>query len=217
MTIAAHWPYKLGPARAPTIAVTPPEPLVGNYANLIRESTEAIAAHIDLLRARDPDALIVVFGDHLPLLGANLSGYRLGGAFPRPPERFNAEDARQYASTPLIVIDGRRGPLDLGNLAMYELPRLVLDLLGLAAPVFDLALAPDELAPVRPVQGVGILAGRPGRATLCRQAATDAACERVRQWTTAAHVIGRDLNRGHQYVVGRVDPGAASTARAEVP
>jgi hypothetical protein len=34
---------------------------------------------------------------------------------------------------------------------------------------------------------------------LCRQAAADAACARVLQWTNAMQVIGSDLNRGHQY------------------
>lgn len=199
LTIAAHWPYRLGSDRPPTISVTPEEPLVGNYANLIRESTEAIAAHIALLRGQDPDALIVVFGDHLPLFGTDMSGYRRGGAFPRPRERFNAEDARQYASTPLIVIDGRRGPLALGNIAMYELPRIVLDLLDVEASVLELALAPDELAPIRPIRGVGILAGRHGQERLCRQAATDTACARILEWTNAMQVIGSDLNRGHQY------------------
>jgi hypothetical protein len=82
---------------------------------------------------------------------------------------------------------------------MYELPRLVLDLLDIDASVLDLAVAPDELAPVRPIRGVGILAGRPGQDTLCRQAAADAACARVLQWTNAMQVIGSDLNRGHQY------------------
>ena len=203
LTIAAHWPYRLRGDGAPIISVTPEEPLVTNYANLISESTEALATHIALLRAQDPDALVVVFGDHLPPFGADLNGYRLGGAFPRPRERFSAEDARQYASTPLIVIDGRRGPLSLGNVAMYELPRIVLDLLGLEASVLDLAVAPDDLAPIRPIRGVGILAGKPGQATLCRPAATDVVCARIVEWTTAAQIVVSDLNRGRQYSAKR--------------
>ncbi|MBU1139240.1 MAG: hypothetical protein KKD01_04710 [Proteobacteria bacterium] len=70
---------------------------------------------LDDLRISDPDALIVAFGDHLPFLGGNFQGYVEAGTLTSARGKFTPEMFLTYVSTPLIVIDGKRGPVGQRN------------------------------------------------------------------------------------------------------
>lgn len=38
---------------------------------------------------------------------------------------------KSYISTPLLIIDGKKGALKVGNLPLYQVPKLILNLLHL--------------------------------------------------------------------------------------
>ncbi len=89
---------------------------------MLHYKTRQMMDGIEAIRRDDPDSVIVVFGDHLPMLGRKFAGYVESGVL---PDNFGAFTGDQYdfsASTPLLVIDGRNGPLDLGRIPMYRLP-----------------------------------------------------------------------------------------------
>ena len=73
------------------------------------------------------------------------------------PDNFGAFTAEQYdfsAATPLLVIDGQNGPLDLGRIPMYRLPSVILRLLGEERQtMFDLVQVPRSVIP-RPLPDV---------------------------------------------------------------
>jgi hypothetical protein len=102
----------------------------------------------------DPDSVIVVFGDHLPMLG------RRSQAMSNPaccPDNFGAFTREQYdfsAGTPLLAIDGQNGPIDLGRIPMHRLPSVILRLLGEDRQrILDLVRVPASVIP-RPLPDV---------------------------------------------------------------
>lgn len=218
MSIAAHWPYHGRVKDVHEVTSSPSDALLSAYASSMRESTAVLYEHLVALQARDPEALIVVFGDHLPLLGPHFEVYRKGGRLGRDLAAFTARDARFEVSTPLIVIDGRLGPLALGSVPMYRLPALMLERLGLPSSLMNLT-APREEGALRPVKGVGILTLRGSRAALCRLGSSDESCVQAERRLHAAHVVARDLNLGGRHALDRLTPDTATSpsrqARAE--
>lgn len=67
-------------------------------------------AFLKTLRGRDPHALIVVLGEHLPFLGMNHANYTDSGLLAENRAEFTDEMFRTLVATPLIVIDGKQGP-----------------------------------------------------------------------------------------------------------
>ncbi|MDQ3223717.1 MAG: LTA synthase family protein [Gemmatimonadota bacterium] len=133
LTLSSHYPFERNAkARPQRISVSPDDGLLEEYANALSYSTEAVMDHIEAVLAEDPDAIVVAVGDHAPVLGVGpdpyeKSGLSLRGASP-------AAAIPRLARTPLLVVDGRRGAVKVGNLALREVPALVLRLLGDDAP-----------------------------------------------------------------------------------
>lgn len=200
ITIAEHYPYYPDPQRATGGTWNSGHEVLDRYLELIRHSTQAIADHIEVLRQEDPDSLIVVLGDHSPLLGPSFEGYRAAGLIAGKGGKIDAAAQRRLASTPLIVIDGERGPLPLGQLNLYELPSRLLALLGLPDEM-PLAGAADGTLHYRPMPGLGMLVWGDGHAYQCDGAQRPPQCRETDAWREAVQTLRLDLLRGGQYQI----------------
>ena len=108
---------------------------------------------------------------------------------------------RTLVATPLIVIDGRRGPLRTGDLPIYALPALILDLLGdERESMLRFAAHADDVVRMRPLPGVHFTVE--GRAlTVCRNGEIQVGCEASTAWVEAVSVLKRDLFSGAQHAL----------------
>jgi len=174
---------------------------VGRYASTVRYKSEALMGLLAYLTEFDPDAIVVVFGDHLPVLGERFAGYRESGLLAAERSDFSAEMYRVQAATPLLVIDGRNGPVAVGDLPIYQLPALVMALLGDDRPtLFDYTRPPEGLR-LRPLPGMQLLLEE-GQSVLCTEAASlEPACGTARQWLRRVELLAADLFSGDQYAL----------------
>jgi hypothetical protein len=205
VTIDGHWMYDAGKERPAVLTSTSEVKEVGDYANMLHYKTQQMTDAIEAIRRDDPDALIVVFGDHLPMLGRKFAGYVESGLL---PDNFGAFTRDQYdvsARTPLLVIDGRNGPLDLGRIPMYRLPSVILRLLGEdRQTIFDLVQVPESVIP-RPLPDV-MLTYRGGTAeALCKGEASSAGCAEAAAWLSDVLLLDQDLFAGNQHALKFLD------------
>jgi hypothetical protein len=143
VTTSGHYPFILDLRKRPVVIKEKPKSeAVSQYANAVYYNSQELSDYLVKLRSADPDAIIVIFGDHLPALSSRRKGFGDSGLFPKNPDDLTPETMRTRQSTPLIVIDGKRGPLKLGRLSLFEVPRLVLSLLGASGPTALDAFAP---------------------------------------------------------------------------
>lgn len=207
LTFFGHLDYPLNDARPRIVRVDDDERLE-RYANTVYYKTREFMDFLAALQARDPDAVVVVFGDHLPFLGGHFESYVRSGVL--GPERgaFDAPMVGDMTATPLIVIDGTNGPLRLGTLPLYQLPSVVRRLAGVEAPApMDLTAATGDAA-VRPLPGLHLVLDPDGGHTLCRQG-EGGACGPSASWLEAVETIGNDLFAGRRHVLrdGHAPPG----------
>jgi hypothetical protein len=205
VTIDGHWMYDAGDQRPPVLTSTSKIKEVGAYANMLHYKTRQMMDAIEQIRRDDPDALIVVYGDHLPMLGRRFAGYVESGVL---PDNFGAFTAEQYdfsAATPLLVIDGRNGPLDLGRIPMYRLPRVILRLLGEDGPtMFDLVQVPRAVIP-RPLPDVMLTYQGSVPQQLCKKKTDSTACADAAAWLEDARLLDQDLFTGGQHALKHLD------------
>lgn len=132
LTISTHYPYPLDQLRRPiTIEVQPHNPVLAKYVNSLYYSTKALVKFIITIQMKDPEALIMVTGDHLPYLGTNLEvGFHHKNSIKR--KRFD-HTAFEYLRhrVPLMVINGKYDNVVNRDVNMYEIPGIILDLLHL--------------------------------------------------------------------------------------
>ncbi len=175
---------------------------MGKYANAIRYSTTELMTHLALLKEADPEALVVILGDHLPLLGKNFSGYRESGLFLEEKSQFSSKNARQFVTTPLIIIDGMKGAQDIGAITMSEMPTLILNLLGLTVPKELGVFAQPSNSKVRSIRGLGLFVLSSKGATVCRNATDVGLCAKAQAWTRDIDTLSKDVRVGHQHLYG---------------
>ncbi len=133
VSLSSHFPYDRDRAKRPDlVTVSPQADLLQAYANAVAYSTAAMMDYIEAVRELDPDAIIVLFGDHAPVLGANPDPYVVSGL--KGEAGAGRSGLVQMSSTPLLVIDGQKGAADMGQIPLYALPSRVLALLGPGAP-----------------------------------------------------------------------------------
>jgi phosphoglycerol transferase MdoB-like AlkP superfamily enzyme len=214
VTIDAHWDYKQQPDRADVVESDSTFSHVTRYANALYYKSRDVMDVIEALRRDDPDALIVAFGDHLPHLGRGIAGYYESGLLPESFGEFSAADYDFSARTPLIVIDGINGPLNLGTLPMYRLPGIIARLLGeTGSTIFDLAVPPARVVP-RPLPNVTIAYTGEAPPELCLSVdAPSPLCDAAQVWLRDVKVLERDLFEGHQHVLDLLglDPKTGAT------
>jgi len=202
VTYFGHWDYPLRGERTLVIDDTSGVPEVGSFANTAYYKAKELMEFLKELTVRDPDALIVIFGDHPPYLGPNFAGYAESGVLADNRSKFTAEMFGVYNAAPLIVIDGKRGARKFGTLALYELPALLLQLLHLdnAGPI-ELT-APQAGMHVRPIPGLHYLVSDTGEVDVCKEPPWTDDCSRSTAWLKDVVTVGDDLFIGGQFTLG---------------
>lgn len=203
MTLTDHWPYPLNTKKRPVLihAASKVKDVV-TYANSVYYCSRDLDQYVTTILAHDPSALIVALGDHLPVLGTKLAGYLESGFIPSVATgRFSPDQAEGLSSTPLLVIDGTKGPLQLGHVAEYDLPRLILPKLGISPPAWMRLLAPPHGWHVRTTLSLVLIVKPDGEKILCRSPKDAPECREISSWIDSVKVIAHDLVMGHQYTL----------------
>lgn len=194
VSLSAHHPYDRDRTRRPDlVTVEPHAARLANYANALAHATAAFMDYVESVRASDPDALIVAFGDHAPVLGTAPDPYVASGA---------QTDPVRLATTPLLVVDGRAGPVPMGRFPLYALPSRVLRLLGPEAPALPHAALAED-ADHRMFLGQ-LLARTPTGWEPCGEDATPA-CLRARRHRRGNDLVREDLLRGARHTLRLAD------------
>jgi len=201
VTYFGHWDYPLRGTRTTVIEDDSKVPEVGAFANTAYYKARELMDFLKELRARDPNALIVIFGDHPPYLGQNFAGYTESGVLADNRNKFTAEMFGRYNAAPLIVIDAERGAQQFGTLALYELPARLLQLLNLepAGPL-ELTTPTGELH-IRPIPGLHYLVGATGQVEVCKEPPYSDNCSSAAAWLKDVVTISNDLFVGAQYTL----------------
>lgn len=205
LTFFGHLDYPLNAERPVLFASRSDIPEVARYASTAHYKARELMAFLAALRERDPDGLIVVFGDHLPVLGEQFGAYVESGLLRPGMGDFTPEMYLTQVATPLVIIDGRNGPLPVGRLPLYRLPALVLALLGHEAPaIFDYTAPPPGMQ-IRPLTGLHLdLVGN--TVELCQGEGLSDACSLSAEWLARVSTLAADLFTGAQYALPVTDP-----------
>lgn len=212
LTYFGHLHYPLNDERPKRIETTDGNGLLAAYANQLYYKSRELMNFLERLQQDDPDSLIVLFGDHLPFLGPGFYGYLRSELL--TDKRATMTDPMVYTltATPLVVIDGRRGPVPLGDVPMYRLPALILDLLGLeGGPVVRLSATPGNAA-IRPLPGMYWI-GENDRQKVCREDRKLQECAETDSWLAAIVTVTQDLFSGKQHSLPAIEAsqGAVSS------
>ncbi|MGL4474811.1 MAG: LTA synthase family protein [Shewanella sp.] len=199
VTIFGHLDYPLNERRPVVISATGANEMAVKYANQMYYKTREIMDFIATVQAQDPQALIVMFGDHLPFLGPNYDGYTQTGVISANKADFSPEMFATSLRTPLIVIDGINGPQQWGEIALYELPRRILALLGDTQQNLLTVLKSPQAATVRPLAGISIVQPPAGDKMLCAQQSQTPECQVFNEWLEQALIISQDIFSGAQW------------------
>jgi phosphoglycerol transferase MdoB-like AlkP superfamily enzyme len=202
LTFFGHLEYPLNEKRPVVVHAPGADPVVEKYANTVYYKSRELMDFLGKLREKDPEAVVVIFGDHLPFLGANLGAYAQSGLLASDREDFDEGMFRTQYSTPLVIIDGRNGPVKLGAVPLYRVPSIVLSLLQRPEPsVMDMTRMPADMV-VRPLPGLNVVMTPDGSVKACRDP-KDArpACTAAVDWLESVGTVGADIFWGRQHVL----------------
>jgi hypothetical protein len=206
VTYFGHWNYPLSESRPNKITSPSIVEEVSTYANTVYYKSRELMVFINQLRQRDPDGIIVVFGDHLPFLGENFAGYVDSEVLAANRSDFTPAMFQFYVSTPIIIIDGKRGSLKVGSLPLYQVPKLVLDLLNFNEPSIMDYTSPLPDMRVRPLPGLHFNLLNDGKVDVCKEPPYSEACQMSSRWLQDVAVISNDLFIGRQFTRPRHPP-----------
>jgi phosphoglycerol transferase MdoB-like AlkP superfamily enzyme len=199
VTYFGHWNYPLGANRPSKVKSASKVEEVTTYANTVYYKSRELMGFIDDMRKRDPDSIIAVFGDHLPFLGENFAGYVDSGVLAAQRGEFTPAMFRLYVSTPIIIIDGKRGPLKLGSMPLYQVPKLLLNLLNFNEPsIMDYTSAPPDVR-VRPLPGLHFNVLQNNKIEVCKEPPYLNTCQNSARWLSDVNVVSNDLFIGRQF------------------
>jgi phosphoglycerol transferase MdoB-like AlkP superfamily enzyme len=216
VTYFGHWNYPLNDARPEKVTATSTVEEVSTYANTMYYKSLELMSFLEKLQAQDPDAIIVLFGDHLPFMGENFAGYVDSGVLAAKRSEFSDAMFRLYVSTPLVIINGTHGPVKTGDIAIYEIPAIILDLLHLNGPTIMDYTQPPEGIKVRPLPGLHFNLLADGSIEVCKEPPYSAACQASTRWLQDVLVVNDDLFIGEQFT-RRQRRGGVATAAAAAP
>ncbi len=133
---------------------------------------------------------------------------------------------RTLVATPLVVIDGERGVVNTGDLPLYQLPGLLLSLLGDHRPSILGLTWPDLAADLgtvrlRPLPGLHVL-GLEDAVIACRgEGVPHPACAATAERLEALRILSRDLFAGEQHALLHLEappgPQAVEAFGVEAP
>lgn len=200
VTYFGHWNYPLSEDRPDKIKTPSEVEEVSAYANTIYYKARELMAFLKQLRERDPEGIIVVFGDHLPFLGENFAGYVESKVLTSSRSEFTPEMFRFYVSTPMLLIDGKRGVQKIGSMPIYQMPKYLLDLLHYDEPtIMDLTQPPPGMR-IRPLPGLHFNLLDGNKLVVCKDPPyRDESCQRSSRWLEDVITVGNDLFIGFQY------------------
>jgi len=212
LTYFGHLPFPTDETIGGQVAAGPDAPpLLEGYLNHVWYKSRDFMTRLAVLREQDPDALIIAFGDHLPYLGPSYGVYSDTLALPELREDFTGDQLEYLISTPLIVIDGARGPVRAGKVPLYRLPSMILSLLGQDDPGMFAWSAPLDGASegrlMRPVYGMHIEVDpsrRGGGAVTCQPEQALDECADGHDWLVRTRTLIGDLFSGKQYALDAV-------------
>ena len=221
LTYHGHLPYPTSPAYPERVRTLGGVAKLGGYANQVWYKSRDLVARVERLRRDDPDALIVAFGDHLPFLDFSYGVYTDVLGLPAEREDFTAGQLEFLTSTPLLVIDGRNGPLDVGKLPLYRLPALILELLGASStgafawtenppdllhrPLYGMQYDTPAAGPAANVASARLPDADTGR-LVCPPDGNEPACAPGLAWRARARTLIDDLFGGHQHGLAHESP-----------
>jgi phosphoglycerol transferase MdoB-like AlkP superfamily enzyme len=221
VTYFGHWTYPLSESRPNKISSSSEVEEVTAYANTAYYKSKELMVFINEVRKRDPESLIVVFGDHLPFLGENFAGYVESGVLAANRSDFSSAMFKDYVSTPMLIIDGKRGPVKFGSLPLYQVPKYVLDLLNFNEPSIMDYTAPLPNMRVRALPGLhfNILAG--GTVDMCKEPPYSETCQLSSRWLEDVSVVSNDLFMGRQITrpkyIPEKQPEPVLSAELDIP
>lgn len=206
LTISGHWPYLLSERRPPVVTSESGEETVGAFANSLWYSSRETAEAIARIRRRDPDGIVVAVGDHAPYLGDNFAGYSESKVLTSSWSSFRPEMFVTAGRTPLVVIDGREGPVQVGTVPMFAIPNLILELLGHKHPTGMTPFANPGPGNIRPLAHGSVLHAAPDEpAALCTSESKSKRCGKISTWIDDARIVWDDLLRGSQFTLRAID------------
>jgi hypothetical protein len=207
VTFYGHWGYDASKFRPAVLDTRSHVDEVNAYINTMHYKSQEMMDALAHIQASDPDSIVILFGDHLPILGRKFAGYVESGFLASSFGDFTPDMYARSTATPLVVIDGRNGPLKLGNVPMYRLGRILLDLIQYDQPsMLDLALPPSHVLQetvLRPLPGV-VVSYRPDGFEQARVALPDkpgAADTEIVAWLNDVKLIAADIFDGKQYAL----------------
>jgi len=201
VTYFGHLNYPLNEQRPKQISVKHDPNMVENYVNLLYYKTRELMDFYEQLREEDPNAIIVMFGDHLPFLGPKYAGFVESGLLKSNKVEFTPEMFQTFTETPLIIVDGQNGVLEQHRLPMFRLPALITKLLG---DTNNSLLNVTELPKgqtLRPLPGITMVqssSNPEAKPFTCVAGDTDDPCKDVNQWIENVKVLTADIFTGNQ-------------------
>ena len=202
VTLYGHWTYDMVPERPAVVPIDPELTELGQFATAMHYKSIELMDEIERLRRDDPGSLIVAFGDHLPNLGYNWGEYKNNGFFAGGWGDFPADMYVRSRTTPLIVIDGEKGPLNLGAAPLYRLNQLIVDRLGLDVPNIGALVPPPDDLTIRPVPDTVIGLDAQQQPFLCNPAENPQGdCARVATWLEDVKLVARDIFDGEGHAL----------------
>jgi hypothetical protein len=113
---------------------------------------------------------------------------------------------KTYVSTPMLIIDGKRGPIKIGSLPLYQVPKLLLDLLNFNEPsIMDYA-SPLPGMRVRTLPGLHFNRLADGTVDMCTEPPYSEACQLSSRWLENISVVSNDLFMGRQFTHPKYTP-----------
>jgi hypothetical protein len=133
VTMSTHGPYSLALTGAEEIQVlgelSPANTLLlTNYTHKLRQMDRALERLVRTLEARPRKTLLVVFGDHLPMLGPNYSLYREAGFLQEP---WTEAQRERMAQVPVVLWSNYPLPRQQVDLGMSMLAPRILEAAGM--------------------------------------------------------------------------------------
>jgi phosphoglycerol transferase MdoB-like AlkP superfamily enzyme len=199
VTIFGHWNYPLSASRPSKITSRSNVEEVSTYANIAYYKSLELMGFINEMRKKDPGSIIVAFGDHLPFMGGNYAGYVDSGVLAAHNAEFTPEMLKFYVTTPMIIIDGKNGPVKFGSLPLYQVPKLLLNLLNNNEPtIMDYAHSLPDMR-VRPLPGLHFNVLKDGKIDVCKEPPYSESCQKSTSWLDDVVTVSNDLFIGQQF------------------
>jgi phosphoglycerol transferase MdoB-like AlkP superfamily enzyme len=201
VTYFGHLDYPLNKARPSVIKLADKPSTIERYVNTVYYKTKELMDFYETIRKEDPDALIVMFGDHLPNLGANYSGYVESGLMNASKADFDAPMFLNYSKTPLIVVNGKKGVQTYHELPMFKVPELITGLLGDKQTSLANVVTNLKGLRLRPLSGITLVKGsetKDAKAFTCVDGNDKEDCNSVNRWLEQVKVLTMDIFSGDQ-------------------